>query len=215
MSQAYDYPLSSAFPNGTWCKLRLDQEIQNTDEITKVLEATAEVEAGEPPVETVRVTFVSALTGDELVALDRVVAQHTGEPLKTVPDPVILEPTGDNSQNLVMYGESFEADLNTTTNHDVAFDHVRQLQGVSFEITDHQRGDHVRVAVCLPDGTEIRALAEGKNGEGIPVPPGGVVAVVAEGTVEVPAGVLIRIAYTSTAVQLPKPYIHFRLRQWR
>lgn len=216
MSQDYDR-LLTAFPYDKWCKLRFQHEIQNSDDITKVLEALSEVEIASEMY--VRATFAAALTTEEEAYYDNVlVAQHTGEPIHMDPDPVILEPTGDSNKDLIVRGVVFEADLNTETDKDVTLTEDRDFQGVNLEVTNHADGDWMRITIEHPNpgvGT-LRVLAEGSAADsGVSIPPSGSVGVVAEGTATVPAGLIIRFRYHSEASSGDKPKIYLMLRQWR
>jgi len=211
MTTTYSYEIATAFPYGQWDQKRLTQEIQNSDDITKILDSKPVANG-----DNVDVTFTSDLTVDEKTFLDNVIAQHNGEPLRTDPDPVILEPTGDSAKSLIIYGLTFTPTPGNDSNHDVVFDHARDLQGLIVEITGHADGDTLRVAVVHPtEATELRVLAEGDGvNDGVPIPPSAGFSVMAEGTAPIPAGVRLRFKYHSEDSEgAPKVYAY--LRQWK
>lgn len=204
----YDYSITTDFPNDKVDCGKLTVEIQSSS-ITIALERI------DTSGDDCDIIFKDSLTTGEETTLDGLVAAHDGEPLQVI-SPVILEPTGDTSKNLIVHGRTFSATLDDVTNEDISFSEDRYFQGLTIEIQDFTDGDYIRISLYNPGKTaELRVFAEGENtGEGVPIPPSGLVNVIAEGTALVPTGYHIRLKYNSIGTTGNQPKVFLLIRQW-
>lgn len=219
----YTYSIANDFPATGLAEDRFDQEIR----ASAITIAFDKIHTSDDVCE---LWFKDALPAADKTILDGdttnpsggLIAAHGGEPLPSVVSPVILEPTGSSAKSLQAYGEEFEADLNGETTHNVSFDEVRDIQGVTVQVRDGQagpNGDTMRVAIEAPDGeggwVEARALARGNTaGSGVPVPPNGTVVVVSEGTATLPTALRITATYNCVKTTGDKPLVHMIFRTW-
>jgi len=170
---------------------------------------------------TCRVWFKALLSTEDEAVLDGLIAAHSGVAMPLDVSPVILEPTGDSAKALVIHGRKFVADLSEdesakTTTFDLAFAEPRDLQGISVECHDFEDGDTIRFAMVHPaTGDELRVMGEGVGDGGYPIPPSGGVNVTSEGTATVPAGVPLRLTYSTVKQVGDQPRIYVQLRQWQ
>ena len=213
----YTYSISTDFPATGLASDRLLSEISTSDIETALDRIDTDGDNCD-------IWFKAALSAADKTILDGdttgpaggLIAEHSGEPLETiVVSPVILEPTGNSAKNLLIHGRKFTATLNTDTTYDVTFPEERDIQGVSFEISGHHEDDWVRMAIIHPaTQNEIRVMAEGVSGTGVPVPSSGISGAVSEGTAALPAGVPIRVTYHSAATAGDPPKVHLLFRTW-
>ena len=112
---------------------------------------------------------------------------------------------------MVVVGRMFTASLNQTTDDDVSFAEERELQGAWLQVSDHTPGDYVELFAVHP-----MAGVVGQFGETIYIPPDGIIPPAnSEGVEVIPAGIKLRLSYTSVAASgtAPEVYGYFRMRK--
>lgn len=126
--------------------------------------------------------------------------------------PVMIEPTGDTAKTLVYTGRQFDATLSGVTDDNWSQAEARDLQGVRISVQDHTPGDHVELLVVQPGTPEI---VLGQYGETVYIPPNGEINVVAEGTLSLAIGLVLRTKYTSVATGGNQPKVTAHYRMWK
>lgn len=210
------------FLNGVVDPGRLNYDIESYVRTSDQLSITVVLESVDISGTTCNIWFKAELSSDEQSMLDAICLAHTGDPIPAEVTAVTLEPTGSNLKDLQAVAVAFEADLNTSTEHLVGFNELREVQGVSVELQNHQAGlnkDSMEIAIVAPDGgggwVAVRHLVRGENDYKAPVPPSGSTHVVAEGTAAMPTFLRIQVTYHSTATTGDKPYVHLLFRTWK
>jgi hypothetical protein len=204
----YTYSIQTDFPNHKVATDRLLGEVSSSAVTIAIDHINTEGDDCD-------VWFKGVLSSEDEAILDALVAAHSGEPL---PGPLV-DPQGAPYVSLLLgqpglklciKGAKFDAPANQTTDNDVSFAQVREIQGSWCEVAGHQPGDYVEMKLCLPDGTVL-----GQFGETVYIPPSGKIdPIVAEGTVSFPAGLLIRMSYTAVdAGTVRTVYAWHRLRK--
>jgi hypothetical protein len=150
---------------------------------------------------TLSVWMKDALTAGDKTTLDGVVAAHEGAATEA---------------GMIIEGDRFVATVNTTTDHATTFAEFRYVSGASIKVADRYPGDKVNFEVWHPAGTEPLAV----YGNNIPIPADGVVewgtiASEEEGRADIPAGIELRVVYTSVAPSgtAPEVCIFYRTHQ--
>lgn len=199
---SYTYQISADFSNGKVSPTALAKEIL----ASAISVAFDHIDTTG---DTCVVWFKDALSMEDTLALDSVVAGHMGAaPVSTDAQYVAVKPTGLATGKLVIRGARFVADMNKDTTHDVSFSEVRWLQGAQVEVSNVVSGDYMELTVEHPT---LGVVA--KFGETVYLPPSGSFLVISESSTELPAGYILRTLYhSSTALGTPPVVVvHFRL----
>jgi hypothetical protein len=123
-----------------------------------------------------------------------------------------ITPTGTTAKELQRYGCQWEADLNTDSTYDVTFAEARRIQNFYTWIENFTSGDWIELQAYMP-GDPPTAIPP-KMGEKLYIPPTGIIMEIAEGTKDLPAGIILRFTYHSTATSGNKPKITAHIRTW-
>lgn len=192
------------FPNKKVDVPRFTQEISTDPNITSALD-TVDVVAG-----NCVVTFKADISLDELLALEALVFAHSGEPLlDSSRQSVVIQPFATTGRNVALSGHRQVCTVNAVTDLDITWDEEREIQGAEIQVKDFTDGDFVEAELRHP---AVGMLVDfGKSY----IKPDGCVSLEAESAKPVPAGLVIRIRYTSTAVDGPAPVMFADVKTWR
>ena len=102
-------------------------------------------------------------------------------------------------------GRRFECNLNGETIDDYQLPAECEFQGVKLEIANFTDGDYAELHVMMPGDPPVGVVQFGHT---VYVKPSGCIEVVADGTVTLPAGLILRIDYTSVAESGDKPIVY-------
>lgn len=120
---------------------------------------------------------------------------------------------GKAERKMIVVGDKFDANQNTTTYGDKSFAEVREIQGAWLEVTGHEPGDYIELTIRGDLGEGEIDL--GKHGETLYIPPSGKIEqIVSEGTVSLQAGWKLRVAYVAVSTGSPRTvYTFYRMRK--
>lgn len=199
----YQYSISDDTATGNIDGSKLKLEIQNTSTILVSLNRIDTFG------DTIYIIFNDSLDSGELSTLDTLVAIHDGIPVITSQTVRIQEATMAERQ-LSLKGIMFTANLDSDTSYDMFFTEDRELQIVNAYIKNHSDGDYIELSVHVPDSSDYMV---GKFAETVYIPPDGrITPEPSFDTTTIPAYLLIRFTYHSTANSGPKPLIVAHLR---
>ena len=200
----YTYAISTDTANGKVDGGKLSSEI-HTSSITIALERI------DTQADVLEVVFKDELISDsvdnQVTTLTDIIHSHDGVPqLETL--SVRIQETALSTRRLMLFGTRFVAELNQTTNNDVTFDTDRELQNVEVYVEGHTSGDYLELFVVHPQVGVI-----GQFGESVFIPPHGEITP-DDGfdTSTIPAGLIVRFAYTSVAKTGEQPIVICHLR---
>lgn len=155
------------------------------------------------------VTFKSDLSASEETTLGTLVKAHTGAPLLSARQTVVPQPFASNNRNISMSGHRQVCDLNAVTDLDIAWSEEREVQGAEIAVKDFTEGDFVEATLRHPQAGQL--VDFGKSY----IKPDGKVALVAESAKTFPAGLVLRVAYTSTASTGSQPIMYVDVKTWK
>ena len=123
-----------------------------------------------------------------------------------------IVPTGTTAKELQRTGTQWEAELNSDTTNDVSFAEARQVQNFYVWVENASPGDWIELQAFVPGETPTPIPP--KMGDKLYIPPDGHIQEIAEGTKAIPAGILLRFTYHSTATTGDKPKVTAHIRTW-
>jgi len=186
---------------------QLEQEIRRS-----IISASLD-SAVESPTQNIRVIFRANLSQTEETVLSTIISQHTAVGLKPPASTIMIRPYQAEDRQMFVKGVKVEAIAGQDTKVDFQFPFEIELQGVEVETTDFVDGDNIEMFIVMPGNPETTLL---QWGETVYVPPSKRIGFTAEISKPIPAGLIIRAVYRSTApVGNPSVNMFMYLRCWR
>lgn len=202
------YSIQNDFPNHIVSLDRLTQEIQQSA-ITVALDNI------NTSGDVCSILFKDEINDTNKTALDAVVASHSGESLpESGRQAVKVQPFAKTGREYSVVGRRFVATLDTTTDMDITFNEEREIQGASTYMANVTDGDYVEFFAMLPDGQGgyIQLLQWGEtiySKEKVRED------YYSEDARTIPAGIVLRLVYHSTATTGDSPVVKIELETWK
>jgi hypothetical protein len=137
----------------------------------------------------------------------------SGKRLEDDVQAVVIEPAALDTTILVK-GVMFTAELNDTTDHEMQLTEERWLQGVILEVDNHTPGDYAELRIMMPNppdpDVEVNQFAET-----IFIKPSKQTVMILETSTQLPAGLKLKLSYTSVATSGPQPVVYADYVTWR
>lgn len=166
----------------------LKAEIQNSGVIT--ISVTDVRTTGDD----IFIDFPVALSSTEQTELAAIVAAHTGES----PTPVLIvrnQKASESGLNTLFHGFSFTGTKEQTVSSDFVMPEDREIEGAIVHVYNHSPGDFIELSLWMPGSPEVK-LADMACEVQIP-PSGEFPEFTADRSKPLPAGLILRVSYTS------------------